>query len=98
MASLKKVTDNDADWETINDILRWVVDTEKGTLFLSPKLKADIIFLVDTLPMRLCMVVKLLERLIGKIWSLHLAVTGDIGKFYTMQVALTCAWSTNCAT
>ena len=41
------------------------------------------------------MAVKLLERLIGKLWYMHLVVLGAIGHFYALQVALTSARAAN---
>ena len=44
------------------------------------------------------MTVKLLERLVGKLRSIHLVVPGAIGNFYAMQVAFTCSMAANRAT
>ena len=49
-ARLKKVLDGDGDWMETKYILGRVVDTEKGTLLLSPKLKDKILSLLDTPP------------------------------------------------
>ena len=95
---MKKVLDEDGDWLTTKEILGWVVDTNKGTLSLPPKRKAELLSLLNIPTTCCCMSVKLLERLIGNLWSIHIALTDAIGHFYAMQVALTRAWAANGAT
>ena len=94
-ATLKKALASDVDWRTTKEILVWVVDTDKGTLLLSLKPKARLISLLDTHPTHCRVAVKSLEHLINKLWSMHLAVPGSIGHFYTMQVALTSTQAAN---
>ena len=82
-------------WRIIKEILGWIVETEKGNLLLSLKGKDNIISILGISPTRSRMAVKSLDRLIGKLWYMYLAVPDDIGPFCAMQVALTSAWSTN---
>ena len=95
-ASLKKGLAGYWEWKKTKEILGWVVDKKKGTLWLSTKLKAYLLSLLNAPHTRQLMAVKFLERLIGKLRSMHLAVPGAIGNFYAMQLALTCDanWST----
>ena len=91
LASLKKALEGNGDWKTTKEILGWVVNTHKGSMFLPSKRKAKILSLLDIPPTHRRMLVKSLERLIVKLRSIHLAVPGAIGHFYAMQVALTWA-------
>ena len=67
-------------------------------MLVSSKIKADILSLLEIPPTRCRMVVKSLDHLIGNFLSMHLAVTGAIGNFYTIQVELTHAWAANLST
>ena len=89
--SLKKVAEGDGDWAQIKEILGWIINTKDGTLHLSPKqLKnlATILFIPLT---QRHMIRKKLERLIGKLHSMHLAILRAIGNFHHIQMALTTA-------
>ena len=73
----------------VKDILEWVSENHWVTLALSSKKRLYILFLI-VIPTTQCRIsFKNLERLIGKLHSMHLAVPGVIGHFYAMQVALT---------
>ena len=48
--SLKKALQGDGDWKTTKEILGWMVNTEDGTLRLSPKRKAELETLIDIPP------------------------------------------------
>ena len=50
LISLKKALQGDGDWTTTKEILGWMVDTEDGTLTLSPKRKAELGTLLDIPP------------------------------------------------
>ena len=47
---LKKAMQGDGDWETTKEIMGWVVDTDAGTLRLSPKRMAELGTLLDNPP------------------------------------------------
>ena len=66
-----------------------MIKNHRGTFALSSKLLPELISLLEILDIQRHVSVKNLERLIGKIRSMHLAVPGAIGRFYTMQVTLT---------
>ena len=91
LTSLKKGLARNWGWKTTKEILVWVVDTNKVTLWLSMKHKTELLYLHSTPPSRRRMAVKSLERLVGKLRSMHLEVPGAIGHFYAMKVALTCS-------
>ena len=86
---LKKATAGDGDWEVSKVILGWIINTSKGTISLSPKCLSDLYQLLDISPAQQCMSRKKLERLIGKLRSMHLAIPSAIGHFYHIQKALT---------
>ena len=88
-ASLKKELDGYGYWAIIKDILGWVIGNHEGTLTLSSKRRLEIISILEIPDSQRCISVKKLERLIGKLQSMHLAVHGAIGRFYTMHIALT---------
>ena len=48
--SLKKAMQGDRDWVTTKDILVWIVNTDTGTLRLSPKRMAELVTLLDIPP------------------------------------------------
>ena len=81
----------DGDWETTKEVLGWVLNTTTGTLSLSPKRTAELLALLDIPPTQRRMSVKKLERLIGKLRSMHLAVPGAVAQLYHIQGALTAA-------
>ena len=75
-----------------------MVDTEDGTLRLSPKRKAKLGTLLDIPPSQCRISTKKLERLIGKLRSMHLAIPGAVGHFYNLQQSLTAAHHAHWAT
>ena len=89
--SLKKALQGDGDWKTTKEILGWMVNTEDGTLQLSPKRKAELKTLINVPPTQRQMSTKKLERLIGKLRLMHLAIPGAVGHFYNLQRSLTAA-------
>ena len=89
--SIKKALQGDGVWATTKEILGWIVNTNEGTLRLSPKRKADLGTLLDIPPSQCRISTKKLERLIRKLRSMHLAVPGVVGHFYNLQQSLTAA-------
>ena len=73
----------------VKDILVWVIDTRRYTVALYSKQRIEILPLLEIPPTQSRISVKNLERLVGKIRSMHLAVSASIGHFYAMQVDLT---------
>ena len=66
-----------------------MINTHRGNLSLSFKQCLELISLLEIPDSQRLISLKKLERLIGKLRSMHLAVPGAIGNFYKMQVALT---------
>ena len=87
--SLKKAKAGDGDWDVTKEILGWVVNSATGTISLSQKRRADLETLLAIPSTQHRMSRKKLERLIGKLRSMHLAIPGAIGHFYHIQMALT---------
>ena len=75
-----------------------MVDTEEGTLRLSPKRKAELGTLINIPPLQCQISTKNLERLIGKLCSMHLVIPGAVGHFYNLQQSLTTAHHAHRAT
>jgi hypothetical protein len=92
--SLKKALAGDGDWNTVKEILGWVIDTDSGTLRLLDKRLSDLRNLLNIPSSQRRISRKKLERLIGKLHSMHLAIPSAIGHFYNIQKALTHASST----
>ena len=74
------------------------MNTDEGTLRLSPKRKAELGTLLDIPPSQRRISTKKLERLIGKLRSMHLAVPGAVGHFYNLHQSLTAAHHAHQAT
>ena len=91
LTSINKGLARDWGWKTTKKIIGWVVNTNKVTLLLSPNHKTELLYLPNIPPSCRRMAVKSLERLVGKLRSMHLEVPGAIGHFYAMKVALTCS-------
>ena len=89
--SLKKALQGDGDWAHIKEILGWLINMQDGNLRLPPKRLAEFRILLAIPPSQRRMSTKKLERLIGKLRSMHLAIPGAVGHFYHFQIALTAA-------
>ena len=97
-ASLEKALAGDRDCSTAKEILGWVINTYQDTLALYSKQRLELLSLLTIPPTHCRISVKKLERLINKLRSIHLAIPGDIGHSYPMQVALTRARAAKNAT
>ena len=75
-----------------------MVDTKDVTLILPPKRKAELGTLLNIPPSQRRISTKKLERLIGKLRSMHLAIPGAVGHFYNLQQSLTAAHHAHRAT
>ena len=64
---------------------------QDGTLRLPPKRMAELKILLAIPHSQRRMSTKKLERLIDKLRLMHLAIPGDVGNFYHLQMALTAA-------
>ena len=79
---LKKALAGDGDWAMVKEILGWVIDTNWGTLDLSSKQGLEILSLLAIPTNQRRILVKKIERLVGKLRSMPLAVLGGISHFY----------------
>ena len=86
--SLKKAAAGDRDWSVTKEILGWIINTSTGTLSLFPKHITNLNQLLDP-PTQRRMSHKKLERLIGTLRSIHLAIPRGISHFYHIQMPLT---------
>ena len=73
--SLKKAAVWDGDWSVSNEIPGWIINTSTRTLLLSPKRITDLNQLMDMPPSQRWTSCKKLERVIGKLRSMHLAIS-----------------------
>ena len=70
-------------------MLGWQIDTEAGTVDLPEQKHLELLQLLAILATQLRMVQKELERLVGKLRSMHLAVTVEVAHLYHIQRTLT---------
>ena len=87
--SLKKARAGNVNWSVSKEILGWIINSASGTFSLSPKRITHLSTLLDIPPAQHRISRKKLERIIGKLRSMHLAIPGAIGNFYHIQMALT---------
>ena len=85
--SVKKILDGEGYWECIKDVLGWIIDTKAGTVaFLERKLQ-ELRELLDNPISQRSMGQKDLERLVGKLLSMHLACAVPGGDRYGLAVS-----------
>ena len=70
-------------------MLGWRIDTEAGTVALPDQKHLELLQLLTIPNMQLRMGRKELESLVGKLFSMHLAVPGAVAHLYHIQRALT---------
>ena len=70
-------------------MLGWQIDMEAGTVDLPEPKHLELLQLLAILATQLQMVQKELERLVGKLRSMHLAVTVEVAHLYHIQRTLT---------
>ena len=88
LVNLKKALAGDGDWNTAKEIIRWVVNTDKGTLHLTATCITDLVSLWTLPPTQRRLSEKRLERLLVKLRSIHLAIPGEIRHFYHIYMVL----------
>ena len=96
--SLRKALQGDGDWYQVKEIIGWIISTQGGTLRLPPKRLAELNILLAIPPSQRRMSTKKLERLIGKLRSMHLPIPGAVGHFYHLQMAFTASHHASRAT
>ena len=78
----------EGDWTCIKEVLGWILDTEAGTVTPPERKLEELLTLVDIPATQRRMVRKDLERLVGKLCSMHLAVPGVVAHLFHVQCAL----------
>ena len=86
---MKKLLAGEGGWICIKEVLGWKIYMEVGTVTLPERKLRELLTLVGILLTQLCMVRKDIERLVGKLLSMHIAVPGAVAHFYHIQGTLT---------
>ena len=85
---VKKIVAGKGDWTCVKEVLGRILDTEAGTVTLPERILEELLTLVDIPPTQRRMGRKYLERLVGKLRSIHLAVPGAVAHLFHIQRAL----------
>jgi hypothetical protein len=86
LASIKKIHNGDAAWETRKDILGWTVYTLHMAIELPAHLVTHLFDILDSIPSHQgCTSVKKWQKLLGELRSMVLAVQGGQGMFSVLQ-------------
>ena len=75
-------------WTCVKEFLGWILDTEAGTVTLPERKFEELLALVDIPATQHRMGRKDLERLVGKLCSMHLAVPVAVAHLFHIQCAL----------
>ena len=75
----------ESNWTHIKDVLGRTIDTEAGIVALIERKIQELWTLVDILATQRRMGQKYLERLVGKLLSMHLKVPGELAHLYHIQ-------------
>ena len=86
LASVKKVLAGEGDWTCVKEVLRCIIDTEAGTVALPERKLREQQNLLAIPTTHRRMVRKDIERLLGKLCSMHLVVHGAVAHIYHLQV------------
>ena len=78
----------EGDWECVKEVLGWTINTKAGTVALPERKLHELRDLLDILSSQRRMGRKELERLVGKLHSIHLAVPGAVAHLYHIQRAM----------
>ena len=81
-ASAKKLLAGEGDWNCVKKSLGWTVDREAGTVSLPERKLLELLTLMDFPATQLHMDRKGIERLLGKLHSIHLTVPGAVAHLY----------------
>ena len=88
--SLKKLLKGDGSWETTKVVLGWLIDSVTGTIKLPPHRVERLTVMLDSFPRsrRSCSK-KDLQKLVGELRSMVMAIPGGIGCMSWLQEQLT---------
>ena len=89
MVSEKNLLAGEGDRTCAKEVLGWTLDTEVGTITLPERKTQELITLVDIPATQRRVDQKDLERLVGKLRSMHLAVSGAVAHLFHIQCAMT---------
>ena len=90
--SVKNLLAGEGGWACIKEVLGWIIDTKAGTVALPDRKiqKLRNLLAIPTTQRRMSR--NNLERLIGKLRSMHLALPGAVANLYHLQRALAHGW------
>ena len=86
--SVKKLLAREGDWECIKEVLGWIINTEAGTVSLLEHKLEELWDLLNIPISQRRMGRKDLERFVGKLRSMKLAVSGAVAHLYHIQRAM----------
>ena len=86
--SVKNIVAGEGYWTCVKEVLGWILDTEAGTFTLPERKLEELLTLVDIPTTQLRMGRKDLERLVGKLRSMHLVVPGAVPHLFCIHRAL----------
>ena len=84
----KKLVLGEGDWNCVKEVLGWILNTEAGIVTLPERKLRELLNLVDMPTTKSRIVRNYLERLVGKLRSIHLAVPGAVVHHFHIQRAL----------
>ena len=88
LVGIKKLLTEEGDWTCIKEVLGWNIETEGGSVALLERKLQEILTLVDILATQRRMGQNELERLVGKLCSMHLVLPEAVAHLYHIQRAL----------
>ena len=86
--SLKKMAKGDGSWSTREELLGWVVDTDRQMLELPPHRKLTLAKIFAELAPLRRISAKKWHRILGKLRFISVAIPGSAGLFSALQLAL----------
>ena len=85
---VKKLLAGEGRWNCVKEILGWIIDMDSGTVTLPERKIQELQYLVAIPKTQWRMGRKYLERLVGNLRSIHLAVPGAVAHLYLLQCVL----------
>ena len=96
--SLKKLRQGDASWNTVKQVLGWVINTSSMTIHLPPHRVDRLNSILSSIPLhQKRLSIKKWHKTLGELRSMSLALPGSRNLFSTMQHALTTKTKTRIA-
>ena len=87
--SVNNLMAGEGNWTRKKEVLEWRINMEAGMVALPDQKHLELLQLLAIADMQRWMGQMVLERLVGKLHSLHLAVPGAVAHLYHIQSALT---------